>query len=34
LTSWRLWNKGDSLLESGLLGPVVLRVVDVVAVKQ
>jgi len=25
-TSWRLWRKGDALLESGLLGPV--RVVE------
>jgi hypothetical protein len=24
-TSWRLWKKGEPLLESGLLGPVTLR---------
>jgi hypothetical protein len=27
-TSWRLWKKGEPLVESGLLGPVVLRVVE------
>jgi len=27
-TSWRLWKKGDPLLESGLLGPVTLRVMQ------
>jgi hypothetical protein len=25
-TSWRLWKKGDPLTESGMLGPVTLRV--------
>ncbi len=25
-TTWRQWKKGDPLLESGLLGPVTLRV--------
>ena len=24
-TSWRLWKKGDALVESGLLGPVTLQ---------
>ncbi|MCX6221785.1 MAG: hypothetical protein NTZ69_12455 [Bacteroidia bacterium] len=27
-TSWRPWKKGDPLLESGLLGPVTLRVMQ------
>lgn len=31
-TSWRLWHKGDKLLPSGLLGPVVVRPVAVVKV--
>jgi (4-O-methyl)-D-glucuronate---lignin esterase len=29
-TSWRLWKKGEPLIESGLLGPVTLRVTAVV----
>ena len=32
-TSWRLWKQGDPLQESGLLGPVTLRVVETAAVK-
>ncbi len=32
-TSWRLWKAGDSLLESGLLGPVTLRAIEQVTVK-
>ena len=28
LTSWRLWKKGEPLLESGLLGPVTLRAAE------
>ena len=32
-TSWRLWKAGDSLLESGLLGPVTLRAAEEVTVK-
>jgi hypothetical protein len=27
-TSWRLWKKGDKLVESGLLGPVTLQSVE------
>ena len=30
LTSWRLWKKGDALVDSGLLGPVLLRTTRVV----
>jgi hypothetical protein len=30
-TSWRLWKKGDSLVESGMLGPVTLRVSERIA---
>ncbi len=32
-TRWRLWKQGDPLQESGLLGPVTLRVVATAAVK-
>jgi len=32
-TSWRLWKKGEPLVESGLLGPVTLRVVERVVVR-
>jgi hypothetical protein len=32
-TSWRLWKKGEPLVESGLIGPVTLRVAERVAVK-
>ena len=32
-TSWRLWKKGDPLQESGLLGPVTLRVLTTAPVK-
>jgi hypothetical protein len=32
-TSWRLWKKGDALLESGLLGPVTIRAAERVNVK-
>ena len=32
-TSWRLWKKGDALLESGLLGPVRVVVAQQLAVK-
>ena len=32
-TSWRLWKKGDPLVESGLLGPVTLCVAERAAVK-
>ncbi len=31
-TSWRLWKKGEPLVESGMLGPVTLRVAERVAV--
>jgi hypothetical protein len=32
-TSWRLWKKGDPLVESGLLGPVTLRAIAKVPVQ-
>lgn len=32
-TSWRLWKKGDALIESGLLGPVTLRAIPTHPVK-
>ncbi|MCL5280799.1 MAG: hypothetical protein M1376_12935, partial [Planctomycetes bacterium] len=32
-TSWRLWKAGDPLVGSGLVGPVILRVVERVTVK-
>ncbi|MGZ7066298.1 MAG: hypothetical protein ACXVI6_08085, partial [Candidatus Aminicenantales bacterium] len=32
-TTWRLWKKNDSLVESGLLGPVTLRVSEQVAAR-
>jgi hypothetical protein len=32
-TSWRLWKKGDSPVESGMLGPVTLRVSSLAKVK-
>ena len=32
-TSWRLWKKSDTLLESGLLGPVTLSTSEVVTLK-
>jgi hypothetical protein len=32
-TSWRLWKKGNALLESGLLGPVTIRAAERVNVK-
>ena len=32
-TSWRLWQKGSPLVESGLLGPVKLRVAQKVTVR-
>ena len=32
-TIWRLWKKGEPLVESGLLGPVTLRVVERVVVR-
>jgi hypothetical protein len=28
-TTWRLWKKGDKLLDSGLIGPVMIRAVGV-----
>jgi hypothetical protein len=31
-TSWRLWKKDEPLLESGLLGPVVLRAVPIIPI--
>ena len=33
-TSWRLWKKDEPLLESGLLGPVVLRSVHMVPIEK
>jgi hypothetical protein len=33
-TAWRLWNKDDPLIESGLLGPVTLRVAERVETNQ
>jgi hypothetical protein len=32
-TSWRLWKKGEPLVESGLMGPVTLRVTALVKAK-
>jgi len=32
-TSWRLWKKSDRLVESGLMGPVTLRVSEEVAAR-
>ncbi len=32
-TTWRFWHKNDSLLESGLLGPVALRAVPILPLK-
>ena len=32
-TSWRLWKKSDPLQESGLLGPVTIRVLETVALR-
>jgi hypothetical protein len=32
-TSWRLWKKSDPLVESGLMGPVTLRVSEQVAAR-
>ena len=32
-TTWHHWYKGDALLESGLIGPVVLRVAETVVAK-
>ncbi len=32
-TSWRLWKKGDAPVDSGLLGPVVIRAAEVLEVK-
>jgi len=33
-TTWRLWKKGDALLDSGLIGPVTLQTAARVEVKQ
>jgi len=33
-TTWRFWHKNDPLLESGLLGPVVLRAVPVLRLNE
>ncbi len=32
-TTWRFWTKNDPLLESGLIGPVVLRAVPTLTIK-
>ena len=32
-TTWRLWKKNDALLESGLIGPVQLRVAQIIPLK-